>query len=591
MADNAQEPARPAEQPRFHFFTNTWINDPCAPGQLTQVTGNPEGCEWGNMSWGHAVSKDMLAWSSALTSPALAPDQPYDSQGVFTGCWIPPADAGDKTLRVAYSSVRHLPFHWSTPPYPRDAAGLAIATSHDGGVTWEKPRGNPILAGEPAGLRVTGFRDPYVTRLPAISEALGSSTMTRYGLISGGIQDVGPTTFLYAIDDNNVEEWTYLGPLVDVPARFQPSKKWSGNYGVNWECTNIVTLHADSESRHFLIIGAEGDVEKDHVKNRCHPTGAPSRTVRGQVWMLGNLTRADDGVKFGYKHGGYLDHGPLYAANSFVDPVSKRHVVYAWIPEEDIPLEAAKRKGWNGSLAIPREIFLLRVPNVERTFRGTLAECHPFEVKTEADDSMTILTLGVKPIDEMARLREACTRVLKLETTAMLPDKNGLAHLTVFQTQSSSWELEAVISIHSECESVGFNIRHNKDLSIHTTITFCTVTENIIVDREASTTDATINKCPDAGPFTLLIRKEDNGFEMERLHLRIFSDGDILEVFANDRFALATMVYSRSYSQENSGITAFANGSAGSAIFESVTVWDGLDAKKVCTSIDSLTAE
>ncbi|KAH7264671.1 glycosyl hydrolase [Fusarium solani] len=438
MADNAQQPARPVEQPRFHFFTNSWINDPCAPGYdpwtkhttflpiLHQVTGNPEGCEWGNMSWGHAVSKDMLAWSSALTSPALAPDQPYDSQGVFTGCWIPPADAGIK------------------------------------------PTGNPILAGEPAGLRVTGFRDPYVTRLPAISEALGSSTMTRYGLISGGIQDVGPTTFLYAIDDNNVEEWTYLGPLVDVPARFQPSKKWSGNYGVNWECTNIVTLHADSESRHFLIIGAEGDVEKDHVKNRCHPTGAPSRTVRGQVWMSGNLTRADDGVKFGYKHGATLITGPL---------------------------RCELRKGWNGSLAIPREIFLLRVPNVERTFRGTLAECHPFEVKTEADDSMTILTLA-------------------------------------FQTQSSSWELEAVISIHSECESVGFNIRHNKDLSIHTTITFCTVTENII-----------------AAPAHL-------------------SDGDILEVFANDRFALATMVYSRSYSQENSGITAFANGSAGSAILK-----------------------
>ncbi|KAJ3454787.1 hypothetical protein MRS44_013387 [Fusarium solani] len=590
MAENPQQSARPVEQPRFHFFTKSWINDPCAPGQLTPVTGNPAGCEWGNMSWGHAVSKDMLTWSPASTSPALAPDQPYDSQGVFTGCWIPPADAGDKTWRVAYSSVRHLPFHWSTPPYPRDAAGLAIATSRDGGVTWEKPPRNPILAGEPAGLQVTGFRDPYATRLPAISEALGSSTLTRYGLISGGIQDVGPTTFLYAIDDDNVEKWTYLGPLVDMPARFQPSKKWCGNYGVNWECTNIVTLHAGSESRHFLIIGAEGDVEKAHVKNRGQPAGVPSRTVRGQLWMSGNLTRAGDGVRFGYEHGGYLDHGPFYAANSFVDPVSKRRIVYGWIPEEDIPLEAAKRKGWNGSLAIPREIFLLRVPNVERTLRGRLAECYPFEVKTEADGSMTILTLGVKPIDEMTRLREACTGILKLETTVMLPDKSGLGHLTVCQTQSSSWEIEAIISVHSKCESVGFNIRHNKGLSIHTTVTFCTVTETIIVDREASTTDTTINKCPDAGPFTLLTQKEENGLEMEKLHLRIFSDGDILEVFANDRFALATMVYSESYSQENSGITAFANGGAGSAVFESVTVWDGLDAKKVCASIDSFSA-
>ncbi|RSL90670.1 hypothetical protein CEP52_014512 [Fusarium oligoseptatum] len=587
MAKNPQQSARPVEQPKFHYFTDSWINDPCAPGYDPWTKTyhlfyqcNPEGCEWGNMSWGHVVSKDMLTWSPASMSPALAPDQPYDSQGVFTGCWIPPSDAGDTTLRVAYSSVRHLPFHWSTPPYPRDAAGLAIATSRDSGVTWEKSPRNPILTGEPAGLRVTGFRDPYVTRLPAISEALGSSTMTRYGLISGGIQDAGPTTFLYAINDDNVEEWTYLGPLVDIPARFQPSKKWSGNYGLNWECTNIVTLHAGSESRHFLIIGAEGDVEKAHVKNHDQPAGVPSRTVRGQVWMSGNLTRVEDGVRFGYEHGGYLDHGPLYAANSFVDPVSKRHIVYAWIPEEDISLEAAKRKGWNGSLAIPREIFLLRVPNVERTLRSTFAECCPFEVKTEADGSTTILTLGVKPIDEMARLRESCTGLFKLETAIMLPDKSGLAHLTVYQTQSSSWELEAIISINSECQSVGFNIRHNQDLSIHTTITFCTITERIIVNREASTTDTTINKCPDAGPFTLLMQKKENGSEMAKLHLRIFSDGDILEVFANDRFALATMVYSQSYEQENSGITAFANGSAGSAVFESVTIWDGLNAKE-----------
>jgi hypothetical protein len=31
-----------------------------------------------------------------------------------------------------------LPFHWSTPPYPRDAAGLAIAESRDNGRTWTK---------------------------------------------------------------------------------------------------------------------------------------------------------------------------------------------------------------------------------------------------------------------------------------------------------------------------------------------------------------------------------------------------------------------------------------------------------------------
>ncbi|KAM0417097.1 hypothetical protein ACHAPT_012935 [Fusarium lateritium] len=582
-------------RPRIHFSTDGWMNDPCAPGYDPQTETyhvfyqcNPAGCDWGNMSWGHAVSHDMLTWTLASISPVLIPDQTYDSQGVFTGCWIPPTGPLDKTLRVAYSSVKHLPFHWSTPPYPRDAAGLAIATSYDGGTTWEKSPRNPVLAGEPVGLHVTGFRDPYVTRLPAISEALGTSITTLYGLISGGIQDSGPTTFLYEIDDKNAENWKYLNPLVDMPARYQPSEKWCGNFGVNWECTNVVTLDADSESRHFLIIGAEGDVEKPHVKNFGQPTGVPSRTVRAQLWMSGDFIRINDGVKFVHKAGGYLDHGPYYAANSFLDPVSNRRIVHGWIPEEDIPSEAAKRKGWNGSLAIPREIFLLHIPNVKRALYSRLSEIYPFEIKSEPDGSITLFTLGVRPIKDMAQLRESSTQVLKAQNPIVLPQAGGLARQTAFQMKSASWELESTISIHPGCETVGFHLRHNDDLSIRTSVTFCIAAESITVNREASTTDTIINKCPDAGPFTLLIKSDPNGDgeSMEKLQLRIFSDGDILEVFANDRFALATMVYLESYSEAHSGITAFATGGEESVVFESITVWDGLDAKNTASRVD-----
>ncbi|KAH6615858.1 glycosyl hydrolase [Chaetomium sp. MPI-SDFR-AT-0129] len=332
---------QPGRRPRIHFTANSWINDPCAPGYDPNTKTyhlfyqcNPTSCEWGNMSWGHIVSRDMLRWTKAEVSPALLPDQTYDAQGVFTGCWVPPIDDSDTVLRVAYSSVKHLPFHWSTPPYPRDAAGIAIALSRDGGKTWTKYARNPVLAGEPAGVRVTGFRDPYVTELPLISYAVEGEGKSYekgpvlYGFVSGGIQDRGPTVFLYEIPrDNPDEEWRYSGPLVDLPARFQPSKKWSGNYGVNWECANLVALQADSAVRHFLILGAEGDVEKDHVRSyqSQRPVTAPSRTVRAQLWMSGRLitTPGDDGgVQFQYEHGGYLDHGVYYAANSFTDPES-----------------------------------------------------------------------------------------------------------------------------------------------------------------------------------------------------------------------------------------------------------------------------
>lgn len=548
---------------------------------MHDLTGNPSSCEWGDMSWGHLVSKDQLTWTPAPISPVLVPDQKYDCEGVFTGCWISATNASDKILRVAYSSVKQLPFHWSTPPYPRHAAGLAVATSHDGGITWEKSPRNPILPGEPDGLQVTGFRDPYVTDLPSTHH---SEPAKLYGLISGGIRDLGPTSFLYEISQKNLEHWKYLGPLVDVPLRFQPSHKWSGNYGINWECTNLVTLCAEDLSRHFLIIGAEGDVEKEHVKNHNGPPGVPSRTVRAQLWMSGHLTTNGEGiVKFRYEQGGFLDNGPYYAANSFWDPVGNRRIVHGWIPEEDISADAAKAKGWNGSLAIPREIFLLRIPNVRGTCHSELSKIYPFECLAEADGSTTVLTLGVRPIKEMARLRETSTRLTELESTLMLPGSDAAIYRAIARTQSSSWELEAEITIYLGCQSVGFHLRQSNDLSIRTTLTFCIATETILIERQASTANPTINKCPDAGPFTLLaLARPDAEDEvtLEMLRLRIFSDGDILEIFANDRFALATMVYSDSYGPDTGGITAFATGEINSATFETVRIWDGLDARR-----------
>jgi beta-fructofuranosidase len=524
----------------------------------------------------------MLRWTQAEVSPALLPDQTYDAEGVFTGCWIPPVDESDSTLRVAYSSVQHLPFHWSTPPYPRDAAGLAIAQSRDGGKTWTKSARNPILAGEPAGVKVTGFRDPYVTELPLIPSAEakpGERGPVLYGLVSGGVQDCGPTVFLYEIRRDNPEaEWRCLGPLVDLPARFQPSKKWSGNYGVNWECANLVALQADSEVRHFMILGAEGDVEKDHV--RCHqrPATAPSRTVRAQLWMSGRLipTPSGDGVQFQYEHGGYLDHGPYYAANSFTDPQSDRTIVYGWIPEEDLTLGAAVKKGWNGSLAVPREIFLLRIPKVVGALRSALQDISPFELSPDPDDTTTtVLTLGVRPVAELEQLREGAHR--HSAAAIALPESDSITSRGICHTRSPSWELEATVAVGAGCQEVGFHLRHNADLSTCTTVTFSVATETIVVDRHASNNDPAINKCPDAGPFTLLTTRCAEGRDsLEKLRIRILSDGDVLEVFANDRFALATMVYSAT-SPDLGGLTALAKGSAGSAVFETIMVWDGLE--------------
>jgi beta-fructofuranosidase len=528
------------------------------------------------MSWGHATSTDMLIWKQHSVSPALVPDQSYDCQGVFTGCFITPTDKTDKTLRVAYSSVKELPFHWSTPPYPRDAAGISIATSGDGGDTWTKASQNPILQGEPAGLDVSGFRDPSVTASTSL-DTLREDSSALYGLVSGGIVNTGPTTFLYRICKSSVDNWTYLNPLVDIPMRFQPSMRWSGNYGTNWECTNLMNLSAGAVSRDFLIIGAEGDVEKVHVLEGSQH-GSLKRTIRSQLWMSGHLKMAGDGVKFAHEHGGFLDNGPYYAANTFHDSKLNRRIAHGWLPEEDLPMNFVHQKGWNGSLAIPRELFLLRIPNVVGALRSNLADIYSFEVLEESEGTKTILTLGIRPIAELSRLRESCRRVNVAETPLLLPPISHPGATRISGIESSTWELQAVIRVHPGCETVGFHINHSDDLKTRTSVYFCAIDEMVVVDRHASTTDARINTCPDAGPFTLLRRSSPEAPEphLEQLDIRIISDADILEVFVNDRFALATMVYS---DPGNPFVSAFATGDANSAVFEKVMLWDGLRPK------------
>jgi beta-fructofuranosidase len=158
-----------------------------------------------------------------------------------------------------------------------------------------------------------------------------------------------------------------------------------------------------------------------------------------------------------------------------------------------------------------------------------------------------------------------------------LPQQKSQQH-RVFSTDTSAWELEVTISITGQCEAIGFHIRHNEDLSIRTTISFSPLDETITV-RGSSSLDVDVNKCSEMGPFTLFETVgcgQADSTSLESLHLRIFSDGELLEVFANDRFALVTMVYSRSC-HVNNGLTAYATGDQGYAVFESIGVWDGLN--------------
>ncbi len=139
-------------RPQFHFTAKkNWLND---PNGLVFYEGeyhmffqhNPEGINWGNMTWGHAISRDLVHWTEL--SPAIWPDE---LGTIFSGSavvdWTNSAGfqtSDEKTLVAIYTSAGE--------PYCQ-----SIASSNDRGRTWITYHRNPVL-GHIAGRN----RDPKV---------------------------------------------------------------------------------------------------------------------------------------------------------------------------------------------------------------------------------------------------------------------------------------------------------------------------------------------------------------------------------------------------------------------------------------------
>jgi len=149
---SAQDYTQPY-RPQFHFSpVGNWINDPCG---MVYHNGkyhlmyqyNPFGIQWGNMSWGHAVSTDMVHWEHLPV--AMSPD---NLGQIFSGGAVVDLDntAGFNTAEneALISIFTH--------------AGIqqrqSIAYSTDEGQTWTKYSGNPVLPNP----GIPDFRDPQV---------------------------------------------------------------------------------------------------------------------------------------------------------------------------------------------------------------------------------------------------------------------------------------------------------------------------------------------------------------------------------------------------------------------------------------------
>ena len=197
---NNREPFRPS----YHFTPEYgWMND---PNGMVYKDGeyhlfyqyNPYGSVWGNMHWGHAVSRDLVSWEHLPV--ALAPD---GLGAIFSGSCVV-----DENNTAGFGKGAIVAFYTSAGR----SQTQSMAYSLDNGRTFQKYAGNPVVTSD-----IRDFRDPKVSWHEATQKWIM-------------ILAAGQEMQLYS--SPNLKDWTF-------ESRFGEGQ---GAHGGVWECPDLLQL-------------------------------------------------------------------------------------------------------------------------------------------------------------------------------------------------------------------------------------------------------------------------------------------------------------------------------------------------------------
>jgi fructan beta-fructosidase len=310
-------------RPRVHFSAQTnWIND---PNGLIWHDGefhlffqyNPQGTDWGHMSWGHAVSSDLVIWHELPI--ALHED---DESMVFSGSVV--LDVRN-TSGFGTDDIQPLVAIFTSCPHGGGRQVQSLAFSTDRGRTWTKYIDNPVLSAE-----VDDFRDPKV---------FWDAVRDRWLMVIA--LPVERRIRFYA--SSNLRQWVHLSD-------FGPA---GATQGV-WECPDLFALPVEGDPHRQVWV----------LLVSLNPGGPAGGS--GTQWFLGDF----DGTTFTPLSSDapedpsveWLDHGAdCYAAVTFNDVPAGRRVALGWMSNweyaRDLPTT-----GWKGAMTIPRELSLRTGP-------------------------------------------------------------------------------------------------------------------------------------------------------------------------------------------------------------------------------------
>ena len=311
-------------------------------------------------------------------------------------------------------------------------------------------------------------------------------------MIASGERDHGSQLHLY--QSRNLLDWTPVGTILDVKAGSNISPHSRLKFGMNFECASFFSIGMNQ----YLTLG----VEEDH--------DSPRHSKRYTLWLSGHLVLDNGKPRFVVKSHGLLDHGISYAPHIFRDAES-RLLQLGWA-DEAAKSHVVAKQGWAGCLAFPRELYEISRPVTKLSNDSDLWDVD------ESSGHMT--TLGIRPAPQVTNLRK---------------DINPSYLHNFSSIRSKNYSFEATFSDLAGKEKFSFNIRQSSGSAELTRIIFNIENSTVTVDRSRSSLENLGTTTADLGSLHIL--------PDEDLHVQIFVDNSLIEIYANDRLALTSRVY------------------------------------------------
>lgn len=287
----------------------------------------------GQSHWGHAVSADLVHWTELPI--ALYPD----AKGIMaSGSAVIDRDntSGlfDESVPAESRMVAIFTYiSESADPEMEGDQRQAIAYSKDGGLTWIKYEGNPVITNA-ANEYGTDFRDPKVIWMEESGEWLM--------IVAGGRARIFTSPDLI--------RWTHNSDLV-----------YADGEAIDSECPDLLPLA----------------VEGDETNIKWVFSGS------GVFYVIGDLVKENgkyvfhaESERLSFYEGAYLggSGSDLYATQSFSNMPDGRTVLLSWIGDQSASKLGKFGKTWNGSFSMPLEAKLVTADEQIRLATYPIAE-------------------------------------------------------------------------------------------------------------------------------------------------------------------------------------------------------------------------